>query len=285
MDYWFNPDLNSDLNAVAAYDGRWRFKTAVFQLYVQQVNADTINQFGVGPNYYPNLVSGGFFSNIRLPLAAEAGIIKDWSWDGKAALDAILQAIQRTKDTGHPLTFIGFDEPLTALKNAGKPFSGASTIVSNAITQIKAAGVPQVGLVEAFPWLRPHDILPFMDEVAALGTPFNFLHLDVDHRVFDNYSLWKRFTQWPKDVADMTLIRDTCRLHGIPLGVIATPNMDKGSDAATFCTTAKTWVDSLPRAFGGWPDRLLVQSWQQKDLPPAIPETTPNTLSHLLLSV
>jgi hypothetical protein len=277
----FHPDLNAPLVPLAD-DPAWRPYVTAVGLYGQHILANGPNEFaeppdhaeGVGPNYYQALKDSDWFRRIGLPIAVEWGAIKPEDLTGEEKAADVVTITNRMLDANGPVPSICMDEPYTTCKALNWPITSedcTARVIRYCETIQHDAGIIAITLVESYPWFRSHDILSWTDQLRQAGVPLASLRIDCD---------W-RSLKWNKsDRDDFSQLRKQCLSWGLPLDVIATPNNPQGN-AKVFVDTATSWVESLPERLGGWPDVIVVQSWEGKNCPPLVPPSDPYSLSAL----
>lgn len=281
---WFGPDVSSDLVPLVSRPDEWmhaRASCSTLQLYIQQILVDHEGEQGCGVNVYPNLVHVNFFRRVRdlgLELAVECGGIKEWSCDGENAAHALGAAIERVRAAGGELAAAVLDEPLRSKDRCHLDVAGCTAPVCRVIEAGRSRGLHQVGIVEAYPASPAADIVRFFENVQQAGSSPSFLHLDVDRIAFRD-----RKMKTDQIGRDLRWLRDQCRAWQIPFGIIVWGQ--RPTDPASYRASAWDWVQQIPQYLGGWPDRLIVQSWEEFNGAHAMPHNLPESdhVSHAAL--
>jgi hypothetical protein len=302
---WFAPNIGSvDLLDLFRRPEQWataRAQIRTLQLYAQHIQYDAGDPAAEnGPNYWSSLCDADAWRRLAgwpLNLSVEIGAVK-WAPrpEGCTAQDnenTALSLIAKVAAAGGRVGAIAIDEALVsgldAKEKGGCGLSLADTVANTArfIRNIRTPTESKVdiGVIEAYPHNDVATILAFMDGLhtpEANASP-NFLHLDVDR-----YGIRDKNLSPDKVAQDLRLLQSKCHGWGIPLGVILFGQ--RPQNAADFCHDVHRWAQRLRGALGGWPDRLIFQSWEEfpkgrKVLPPNLPDTDPNSHTGLVRAV
>jgi len=295
MHTWFGPNVASaDLREMAAQPARWthaRQGTAYLQLYAQMIGADAPGQHGVGPNDYASLINGGVLNQLdrwRLPLAIECSAVKEWSPSGREAFEHLRDVvIPRVQTHTSQLGAILLDEPRVAGQSLGQSIEETAGHTARFITGVRDLGFHlEVGLIEAYPYLKMAEILRFVELCQASGGGPASVHLDVDR-----FGLRDQRISDAEAQAELRRCHQRCVEWEIPMGIIlfgqratsegeyahgSSRHGTVSAGALQWAQTAHRWVPTV--------ERLIVQSWEErgpggaKDLPRNLPDSDP--LSH-----
>jgi len=282
----FGPNVASDMLPLFTHPEQWpiaRAEIATIQLYVQNILANQPNEIGVGPNTYPALCDVQAFDLLdewAIDLCIEAGAVKSWSKDGVDALHGILTAIQRVTDAGGIVESVVLDEPKGAQETCGLTDDQIVKATCYVIDGIRAAGVQQVGLVEPYPYIRMEPLVHFFEALQQAGSSPSFWHLDVDRFGIRDQRLNDKQVSH-----DLKWAQSQCAAWGIPFGVVIFGQ--RVLTDAGYVQSALAWARQLHTYLQGWPDRLIVQSWEQArdgtlTLPKNLPES--DATSHTWLA-
>lgn len=273
---WFAPNVGSNILPLFERPEEWpeaRASISTVQLYVQNVLADHVGDMNVGANTYQMLKAVDAFAWLRdrdIGLALEAGAVKPWSCDGVAALGAIRQAIDRVRAAGGEVSAIVLDEPAGSRAPCHLTIEQAAIATSRVIDGIRAHGVQQVVIVEPWPYVDMATLVRFFELIQQEGSSPSGWHLDVDRFGIRDQKIS------PAHVAgDLRWPQGQCAAWQIPFGVIVFGQ--RVIDAAGYRRSAWEWAEQLHGHLGGWPDRLILQSWEQVNGENSIPHNLPET--------
>lgn len=300
-DLWFGPNVSSDVLELATQPEFWpvaKTHCAAVQLFIQQILTDTDAEAAVnrvGANRWPAIVANEFLGRIGLPVTLEAGGPKPWSCDGIAAADGIARAIQRVHETGAELAAVTLDEPLMSIASympnrCTQTAEQLTDPIGRCIRACRDHGVDQVNIVEAYPASQPTAIIAMFDRLQQAGYAPSGLHLDVDAHalgIFGGGSHFGRIAPFSKASSDLRALHQACQSWGIPFGVVII-GQDNPQTDQQYCDTALAWAQDVRDLLGGWPERLIVESWVERpgsktlDFPHNLPESQPHTHAALL---
>ena len=287
-DLHFGPNVASDILPLFSRTGDWMFASAkvnTVQFYIQNILADEPGQMGVGPNTYPALVEVDAFRTINQSLgniSIEAGAVKEWSLDGRDALNGCRMAIERVEAAGGKVAAFALDEPKGAQRVCHLSNQHVVDGTCRVIDGIRELG-SDAGLIEPYPYVPMPDLVTFFEALQRGGSSPAFWHLDVDRfGIRDQKISRERFA------ADLQWAQRQCRAWGIPFGVIVFGQ--RATTAAAYVQSALAWANDLRLLMGEWPDRIIVQSWERAaggalTLPHNLPESDSTSHTALLNAV
>jgi hypothetical protein len=300
---WFGPNIGSiDLLDLFRYPEKWetaRHNIRMFQLYAQHIYLDQELPAAMnGPNHWPALCGVKAFDRLKewgLELSIEMGAVK---WDpnnpkGCTAeaneTTALTVVIKRITDAGGRIGAIAIDEALDSGLSRKPGFGRGLTLektveyTARFMQNLKPA-VPAIGVIEPYPDLTAALIIKFMEGLQQAGQSPAFLHLDVDrYGIRDHKILDKQVAK------DLGSLQYHCGKWGIPFGVVLWGQ--RFHDEAEYHTDVLRWVEQLHRWLDRWPDRLIVQSWEEiqhtnlKTLPHNVPDNEPLSHTRLICEV
>lgn len=285
---WLTPDIGSpDLLAMfPPLPDQWpqtRAKVKVWKWYTQQLIAEDPCAI-CGPNRIPSLIAHDVFRQLKawgIEQAIEVPAIKEWGCTADVTLPITKEAINAVNQNGGAVTRIAMDEPFYAAitVNFLNPASTQRCAMSQA--QAVAEVIKYVGSVKAaYPAMKVGDNepypLPFSGPQLAQwiqSVPIDFFVIDIAHDAsIPTANL----------AGDLAIVSAACKTKGIPFGIIFGGQVAPGQD---FITGQKQLIGAVLSAFGT-PDQSIFQSWMCApcNVPPNIPETSPATLTNVLLN-
>ena len=187
-----------------------------------------------------------------------------------------LAVIRRVAAAGGTVRYIALDEPLqggtvyTGPNACGWTLEKTAQEVARFVRGVKAV-YPSIviGDIEPWPAVSTELLGRWFDAYeTAAGSPFPFLHLDVNWAVAPS--------DWSAQVHG---IEADVRGHGSRFGLIYN-GAGEGTDAA-WLGQAQANILDYELDDGGLPDDAIFQSWTDKP-DRALPETGPNTFTHLI---
>lgn len=287
-DLHFGPNVASDILPLFSTPECWASaltRVDTFQFYIQNVLADERGQMGVGPNTYAALVDVDAFRSLAhswVDLSIEAGAVKEWSLDGRDALNGCRMAIERVQAAGGNVATFALDEPKGAQATCKLTDQQVVDGTCRVIDGIRALG-SNAGLVEPYPYVPMPDLVTFFEALQRGGSSPAFWHLDVDRfGIRDQKISDERFA------ADLKWAQRQCRAWGIPFGVIVFGQ--RSTTPGSYAQSALAWAARLRTLMGEWPDRVIVQSWERATggaltLPHNLPESDNTSHTALLNAV
>jgi len=297
------PELNADLLALTQHLEQWVLARAallgsggMLQGFEQQIGGDTENAHDVGPNYYPRLAAGGFFSGLQargIPFAIETPGLKAWdTHGGLEAAGVLVRAIDRICAAGGELATYTFDDPLAAsLSDFHPPVS--MDVVIGALTNVAAAAAVRGvygGITEAYPTCSAAGIVEMCERLqqAGYGPKHLYIDFDLQHALQVHTDAQIRH--------DLMWLQAQCRAwtqgdQSGPLGARAVckfgliVNGQRGDTPQAYHDEALKFLHRVRGWLGEWPDRIVLESWKKRNLPVNLPESDPLSHTGLLLAV
>ena len=224
-----------------------------------------------------------YLNNHNIAIAIEAGPFEGTSTCGKGVegfggIQPTLNALDRVKEAGGIVRFIALDEPFFY----GSLYDGPNAchwpslkVAENVDAYIRFIKriYPDISIGDIEPITKRSDIIPYENWLkvyqAVSGSNFPFFHLDTS---------WDQ-RGWP--VVDKELeafLSD----HKIQFGIIYFGNPNDISDDEWLAHAEERMVTYEAKA-GGRPDHVIFQSWNNHPNY-VLPETSPHTFTHLILS-
>jgi hypothetical protein len=256
---WFTPNMASrDMLALFTQPQLWRSarrSTDVFQLYAQQVLADTPADCpDCGPNIYPELGRVEAFTRLNawgIGIAIEVGVIKPWGCAASATLPLTIEAVRRVEARNAVVTDLAMDEPLLGAESCQLTLPETARHVAAFAREARATRpFLRVGDVEPYPVFSAATLIDWVAALRENGFRPAFFHLDVD-RTYAG--------QLAADVTgDLATLRATLEGQGIPFGVIFWSDVATSDEA--YAADVLAWLETVRMSIGE-PSHSVFQSW------------------------
>ena len=225
-----------------------------------------------------------YLNNHKIAIAIEAGPLESTSTCGKGVegyggKEQSLYAINRIKQAGGVVRYIALDEPFYY----GSLYDGPNSCHWSILKVANAVKEYVRFIKRMFPDTVIGDVEPITARSGAIqyenwlkiywavaGSNLPFFHLDTDVDSQPN---------WPIVNKELETF---CREHKIEFGMIYFGNFNASSDDEWLDQAEKRIVTYEVEA-GGRPQHVIFQSWQPHPFY-VLPETSPHTFTHLILS-
>ncbi len=281
MATWFGPDAETpDLIDLFTRPQLWassRKMINVFKLPGQQAFSSN----ALKANNYPDLLAAHAFQLLndwKIPLALEAGAIKEWDCHGESAAQQTAQMIANVHRAEGHVQYVSMDEPLVSATRACKLFPmDAANRTSKYMATIRAADISNggdpllfVGDIEPYPFFRVSTIERWVDDIQLSKSRLDFFHVDIDLHAVD--------AQPDLDMAtDLRALYSFVKSRGIPFGVIFWSGYDPLNSDLSYFQHTMSFVERIHEAIGR-PDQAIFQSWVTRS-PVDCPNATSTCLS------
>ncbi len=301
QEVWVTPNVTSgDFLDLFTKPDQWsqaRSKITAFKFYDYMLRPGQCTICGLNTlgNFNQIVPEGAFrwLNNKGIRIGMEAGAVKSFNCGRPPddAVSAALGAISSVRSSGGELSFIGMDEPFASglpnqqgfdtSKHCDYTMDMAAEFVKYYIDQVHAYDpAVQVGLIEPYPYLSAGLIENSIDTLESKGVHLPFFHLDFDPG-YTNIDF----------SGDIRELRNFCRNHGIPFGVILIGGHGDSSQSAV--NGALIEAQRVQNILGlRNQEFILVQSWldykgdfNQRLYPNNLPETSSSTMMGLVNTI
>lgn len=224
--FWYQPNIGSK-DLLQVFDQLPQ--AGAFVLYIQEILADQ-HAGDVGDNTYPNLVAAGAFSKLKaagVPLAIEAGALKEFDCDGSKLREAMKTAVRRVEDAGGVVAAFSMDEPLTGntIDNAqgiscDLPLSACVDVMAAYITLANSLGC-LCNWLEAWPRIPLQALKDALRQLNARDALPHALHVDINYHECEQQHI-----SASQIAAFIHAIQQECNQYGVLFGVFVNSTED-----------------------------------------------------------
>lgn len=225
--FWFAPNIASADLLTLFDDVSVLNDVGVFQFYIQHILFSSSNQ---GPNNYNALVQKDAFRKLKnagIPIALEAGSVKEGDCKAVNNQQGLRDAVQKVKEAGGDVSYLSIDEPLAAAKRgcASQTLSTTADAVAEYIHLARNLGITHVIWLEAWPFVSMENQTLFLQKLIDRSAKPDGWRVDVE---------------WPKTTSTagreaLAQARTVCDQHGMTFGCFINSTADPiATDAAHY---------------------------------------------------